>query len=368
MSLTEVTSHSWLSRIIGALKGLVLGFVLIPAAMVLLYWNESRSVNTYESLKEGAKAVISADAKQINTENEGKLIHITGKARTEEVLQDPEFEVSANALRLKRKAEMYQWRERRETETRKKLGGGSEEVTHYYYEKVWSEERIDSRSFREPTGHENPQMPHQSKEYIANQAKLEAFDLPTTLLRDLNVFIPLPIENKQMVIFHNTIFLGQNSSDPQIGDMKIEFSQVPTEMQVSTYAQQSNGALAPYVTKRGQAIMRIEPGVRTADEMFKAAQAENEMLTWLLRVVGFVVILIGFTLIFHPLSVFADVIPILGNFVGWTTGIIAFGFAFIVSMVVIAISWLTVRPTLAFLLIGTGIVVFMITWLQLKSK
>jgi hypothetical protein len=370
MSVTEVTHHSWFSRIFSALKGILIGFVLIPVAIVLLGWNESRSVTTYESLKEGLSVVVSVAPDKVVPENEQKLVHTSGMARTEEVLRDPVFEVSVNALRLRRKVEMYQWREKQERETRKKLGGGTEEVVHYFYEKSWSDSPVKSADFKEPAGHENPPMPHRTEEYISNNAKLGAFRLPAFLLRDLNAFVPLPVSvlpdagrfRQSLLKMENIIFIGQNPEDPQIGDMRIAFFQVPSDTQASVYAMQSDGGFAPYPTKRGRELSRIEPGVRTAAEMFEAAQAENEMLTWILRVVGFVLMLIGFSLILNPLSVFADVLPFLGNLVGWATGFISFGLAFAISMVVIAVSWIFVRPVLAYGLIGAGLLVFVLAW------
>ena len=86
---------------------------------------------------------------------EGKFVHVTGEAATDEVLEDTDFGVSAIAIRLTRKTEMYQWRENQSSQTRKTLGGGTETVTTYSYEKDWSDRAIDSGRFHDP-GHDNP--------------------------------------------------------------------------------------------------------------------------------------------------------------------------------------------------------------------
>lgn len=57
--------------------------------------------------------------------------------------------------------------------------------------------------------------------------------------------------------------------------------------------------------------------------MFQQAQKSNTILTWLLRGAGYIVMVIGFSLILGPLSVFADVVPIFGTIVGAGTGFIA---------------------------------------------
>ncbi|WP_339136467.1 MAG: hypothetical protein WGN25_01115 [Candidatus Electrothrix sp. GW3-4] len=52
-SYTEVTNQSWFSRIGGAIKGIIFGFILFIIAFPLLFWNEGRAVKTYKTLKEG---------------------------------------------------------------------------------------------------------------------------------------------------------------------------------------------------------------------------------------------------------------------------------------------------------------------------
>lgn len=135
---TEVTTQSWGSRIGGSFKGILVGVLMVVAAFVVLFWNEGRAVQTAKSLKEGAGAVVSVQAQTVDPANNGKLVHVSGTATTKETLRDGEFMVSAQGLRLRRVVQMYQWQERSRSETKKKLGGGTETVTTYTYSKIWS--------------------------------------------------------------------------------------------------------------------------------------------------------------------------------------------------------------------------------------
>ena len=100
-------------------------------------------------------------------------------------------------------------------------------------------------------------------------------------------------------------------------------------------------------------------GKHTADAMFTSAQESNKMLTWILRVVGFVVMFIGFSLLFKPLSVVADVLPIAGDIVGIGTGIVAFLLAAPLSLITIAVAWIFYRPLIGVpLLILAGVGLF----------
>jgi hypothetical protein len=155
-SYTEVTSRSWGSRLGDSLKGIGVGLLLICVGVVALWWNEGRAVDRARALEEGAGQVISIDAGRIDQTYEGKLIHLSGHAITEESLSDPDFGVRAQAIKLRRVVMMYQWKEHSHSETKEKLGGGSETVTTYTYDKGWDSSVIQSSGFKKPTGHQNP--------------------------------------------------------------------------------------------------------------------------------------------------------------------------------------------------------------------
>ena len=111
-SYTETTHQGWFSRIGNSIKGILVGIVLIVASIILLFWNEGRSVTEAKSLEEGIAAVVSVQSDAVNASNDGKLVHMIGEARTEETLTDEEFGTSAVALKLRRHVEMYQWKGR----------------------------------------------------------------------------------------------------------------------------------------------------------------------------------------------------------------------------------------------------------------
>ncbi|MBV8264721.1 MAG: TMEM43 family protein, partial [Planctomycetaceae bacterium] len=150
---------------------------------------------------------------------------------------------------------------------------------------------------------------------------------------------------------------------PKVGDVTVEFQQVrPTT--VSLLAQQAGDTFQPFRTRAGDAIDRLQVGTATADEMFQDAVAENHLLTWVLRLVGFVLMAIGIGLVLGPLSVFADVIPWLGSIVRGGTGLIACGVALVLSLVTIALGWIVYRPVLGIaVLVAAGAAVVGFTYL-----
>ena len=138
-SFTEVTTKSWGSRIGESIKGVLFGLVLVVGSCIFLFWNEGRAVQTERSLTEGASLVVPVDPSRVDPANDGKLVHLSGDLKPGAPLTDPDFTVSATALRLARTVEMYQWKEESKSETRKNVGGSEETVTTYEYVRTWSD-------------------------------------------------------------------------------------------------------------------------------------------------------------------------------------------------------------------------------------
>lgn len=353
-SFTETTGQSWGSRLIESIKGVLFGLLLVVAAFVLLFWNEGRAVRRAKSLKEGARAVVSVSANKVDVANGGKLVHVSGEATTKETLSDPDFGVSVSAIKLERRAEMYQWKETRKSESKSKLGGGKKTVTTYSYSKVWSPTLIDSSSFKETKGHENPStMAVQSKTWTANKVTLGAFDLSAAQVAKLNQTSAYSVNENAAALpdatkatFHwsdGGYYAGANPASPAIGDTRVTFD-VVRPATVSVVGRQVGSSFEPYEAKAGGSILLVSYGTVSADSMFKTAEKSNEKLAWILRLVGFVGMTFGIFLIFKPLEVVADVLPILGTLVGVGTGLFAVVTGACLSILTIALAWLAFRP------------------------
>jgi hypothetical protein len=168
-SYTEFSSQSWFSRIGESIKGILFGFILFVVAFPLLWWNEGRSVERYNSLKEGQGIVISVSADSINPANHGKLVHTQGMATTQETLTDDVFSVSVAAIKLQRLVAMYQWKETEKTETHEEVGGTKTTKKTYTYTEGWSNSPISSNSFKQSSGHDNPPMLYKDQIFQVNK-------------------------------------------------------------------------------------------------------------------------------------------------------------------------------------------------------
>jgi hypothetical protein len=130
---------------------------------------------------------------------------------------------------------------------------------------------------------------------------------------------------------------------------------------VSVIARQTGEGLTPYMTKVGGTIELLEMGLQSSEAMIQEAQASNQRLTWILRLVGLIVLAIACGLILKPLSVLADVIPLLGNIVEFGTSIIAFISALTIWLVTVAVAWVVYRPLFGIgLLVLAGVIVLLV--------
>ena len=131
MAYQKVTKTSYGGRLKNALGGVGMGFIMLIAGTVLLFWNEGRTVKTTRMLKEAQGVCVElGDIGQMNPEMDGKMVHACGQATTRDILTDGQFGISVNAIRLIRSTEFYQWVEHTSTTTKDKIGGGQRPSPH----------------------------------------------------------------------------------------------------------------------------------------------------------------------------------------------------------------------------------------------
>ncbi len=381
-SFTETTSQGWFSRMGDSIKGIVLGLLLIPLSFVVLWWNEGRALTTANSLQEGAAAVVEVAADQVDPANNKRLIHVHGEARAANPVADPYYGLSAPGLRLQRAEEIYQWVETSQSEKKQKLGGTEETVTTYSYEKKWVDQPVSSAGFKKPEGHANEGgLIAGSGAFNAERVTLGAFRIPDSLVSRMEgesgyavseqdlATLPADLKAKgQEQVEAGAFYFGATPGTPQIGDVRTSFKIVKPGP-FSLVAAQMGETFEPYPTKAGDFISFIEAGTVSAQSMFQKAVQANRLMTWLLRLGGFLLMAFGFMAMLRPLGVLGSVVPFLGHLVGMGTGLISFALAGAISLVVIAVAWFAVRPGLSVGLVGLALGgFFLVRKLAARSK
>jgi len=369
---TEVSHTSWFSRIAGALVGMLFGIVLFIVAFPLLFWNEGRAVDRIKALDEGASSVVTISADQVLAENQNKLVHLSAKTATEEVLADQVFGVSSNAIKFKRDVKIYQWKEESSTKKRKKLGGGEETVTEYTYSKTWDDELINSNQFKK-TDYKNPSsVPYNKTRQQANDVSMGAFKLPQSLISKINNYQQIEITDAANLklgsdikasVYQGGYYLGNNPDAPEVGDLIVTFSHaLPSK--VSVVAEQLNDTFQEYSTSSGGSLLLLQNGEVSAQAMFEKAKADNTILTWLIRAGGFLLMFAGLSMLLRPISVLADVVPLFGNIAEAGIAVVAFLIALLLSVITIAIAWIIFRPIIGGALLVTSTAV---VWVLVKK-
>ena len=393
-SYTTKKTSSWFERLGKSFIGIVVGLVLLVGATALLWWNEGNFVKTQAALNEAQSVTQElGDISKVDGSLDGRLVHASGLAETEDVLEDPLFGVSINAIRLERSAEYYQWVENKETEKRQKLGGGEEEMTTYTYAKKWVRTQEDSDSFADPRArmehHNTVIYPLENFFTVQSQnVTFGAYHLPKFLIDEIRNSEPLSLELSEETTLKlnerlsesqpdsaesqrvhtegNTVYLGLSPISPNIGDVRVTFKQA-LPCTVSLIAKLNGNTFENYVAKNGKTVGLLSVGTHSAENMYESAHAANVLLVWILRVVGIILVCISLCLIAAPLSVFASVVPFLGKLVGAGTGMVCVLLGLAWSLLVIALAWLFYRPLIGIVLLVAAVALVLLLYKRGRS-
>lgn len=388
--VTVSSHHSYGSRVGNSLKAILWGIVLVIASIVLLFWNEKNYVEQKAALEEWAAVVQEATINQINSELEWQEIHVSGEtASNAEALKDDTFWVVTDNLKLKRTVEMYQWYEDEHESCTDNYWWSEDCETTYTYDTKWSDEHISSNNFYQTTNHENPSTwDYESDERVKEPITLWAYtlanvfvnqltDYKTINLSEQNITTPEKYQliadqktqsndtvednnnsylygdsetttttsasNERFHINGDVIYIWLDPSKPAVWDLKITFSSVKPST-VSVVWKQMGSELTSYKVSNWRNINLLSQGNVSAEDMFLEAQKENKMMTWIIRLIGLVLMYCGFAMLFKFIETIAKVLPFLANIIWVWTGIIALWLTLIVWFITIWISWLIVRP------------------------
>ncbi|MEQ8221430.1 MAG: TMEM43 family protein [Candidatus Eremiobacterota bacterium] len=290
---------------------LIVGTPLVVAGVTILIYFGYNLYVKLGALSEGEKNVIYIKGDTVDSANEKKLVLLTGKANTDEVLTDSMFRISMNAIKLNRIAEMYQWKEDviERTETRsgkpssfsKSVPTVTVKVKDYSYSKVWSAKSINSRLFAEAGEHQNPDMKYYSNLQTAGKVTLGAFIIPDSLKEKMNGYedynlsehtLPVYIKDRGN-IYNNIFYIGTSPDNPAIGDIKIYFKIIKPAI-FTILAMQSGNSLEPYTTSNGVTIEKIYNGELTVSEVFaRARNEENNLFSICCPVAGLILFITG---------------------------------------------------------------------------
>lgn len=338
-------------------NSIVGGIIIMLAGIALLWWNEGDSVKNIQAVNEGMKNYTDIKSFKVNDKYDGKLVATHGKLIVNGEISDDEFGVTTNSAALSRKVEMYQWKEECDDD-------------NCTYTKEWDDSLIDSSTFKE-TGYSNPEsMPYESEKFVSDQATIGAFTLPEKLVKGLSTEHRIKDLSEETASNHsltlsNNYYTNVIDGKAEVGNIRISFYDNNAKV-ISVLAMQIDDTFKTYKTKKGKDLFRIYEDNYNGYDMLMNISKQNNIIKWVLRLVGTLLVICGIGSLFAPLTLIMDNIPILGGLVNGATGLISFVLGLSISLLVIAIAWFRFRPLLSIVLIV--VVVFLVICLKLYSK
>ncbi len=380
--------QSWSSRLGSSVKGIILGLIILGISFPVLWNNEARMIHVEKSLNEASKIVESIKNNKILSENNKKLVYLTGIAKTTDIVKDKEIGFKRNTLSLNRSIEMYQWDEIVKEETIKKGDKKQKTKKSYEYEKKWLSKQNDSSDFQNEKNHFNPKMQYETETFFAKNVNLGVFRLTENQIKrisynksvdflktDLDKTNPSIQKNKKIIDGKLILFskkkhnIFKENQESQIGDYKIEYSVSPNSKEISLIAKQINDTFEPYISKTNKEIFLVKSGVHSPENMISEAKNDNKTKTWFIRLAGFLLMFLGLSLLTRLLVVISDIIPFLGYIVSTGLGIVNGLLALSLSFVTIAIAWVSYRPHIALILIIiAGLILFAVKYVKKIKK
>lgn len=373
MAYQEVTKTSYGSRLGNSLKGILTGLALLIAASALLWWNEGRAVKTSKMLKSAESACVDvADVSTVDPALNGKMIHATAVAKTDEVLVDPDFGVQAGAIRLVRETEYYQWVEHSKSETKDKLGGGQETVTTYTYSREWVSSPVNSANFHDPDyqGSNSVRLTVADNEIRAGKVDFGGYVLPPSLVAAIPANTPAAVpaslaEGEDTFVSGNMVYYGADPQKPAVGDVRVSFLQADGG-EASILAQVTGNTFEAFKHKNGKSLMTLQMGNHSMESMFESEKAANKTILWILRILGIMLVIAALRMMFSILVTILKVLPPLAKVGELGVNLVTFIVGLVWSLIIILIAWVVYRPVLAIAL--AVVVCLLVAFLISKSK
>lgn len=351
MTFLDQLRRCWLTAFIGC--------ILSICGSGILFWNEGRAVHIAISLEEAISGAvsISGSLNDIDHMYEGRLVHLVGAITVEEPLTEPDYGIQVQAVKLKRRVQMFQWIE--ET-IEHKFGESVDSITTdertYYYVMDWRDQLIDTRSFYIRSGHENPKkFPIESRVQVADHVQLGAYELGDEIKARMAYFVDITSDSRPEeadVKLHSGLYYHCNDVwNPEVGDIRIQFSFAAIEGSYFTVTGKlEGGKIVPYYTSQNARILFVSAGEQTLAQSFKNEQHTLKLTTWGFRFFGWILLFLSATCM-APLTRYMftfnrilinfapdPVYPVSSNFI----------ISFTSALLIASISWVFNRPWIGF--------------------
>jgi len=339
---TKVTRNSWGSRIAGSFAGVIFGIILIPLCIWGLWSNEGS-----KDLSELAKKSVVVSSDSVDASKDGVFASVSGKLVSDEQIGDDPYMVPGPYITLDRTAEMYAWKETKQSEeTKDAVGGGSTTTTTYTYSKEWTSSPSASSQFEHPEGHENPSKSIDDASFKVSAATIGAYTInPDTISLPGGDKVDVKPADGISGFYKSGRYLynrdGANSA-PQVGDMRVSFMALKSGVSVTAMGKLNGGAIESYtdesIADGKRTLYRVFLGTR--DDAIATLHFEYVFWIWVIRILGILGLWIGLGLLVDPIVKILDVVGVIGSVADGIMGFVNFFVALAVGGTTIIIGML----------------------------
>lgn len=412
----EVSKKGYGSRITDSIKGIGIGLLLFLGSFAVLWNNEGRA-----DLSETAGKAVEIDAAQVAEVEDGTLVAASGTLITGETLGDGVYLKDGDYLAISRAVEMYAWVEKTSSKSDTNLGGSETTETTYDYVMEWTSNPTASSSFRYPEGHSNPSLsldnynaivgsatvgmynvdpgklslPSKSPltlneevltlsgnayiqgKYVYVPAAVSAFAVPTTTTTTTSggffdeapaattttttttsdgFFDDVPATTNTAT---NTVTETTNAATAvALGDMRVSYSVLKNNVKGIAYGKLDGDQITPFIDKDNDNAKLYRFFSGSSDEAVATLSGEHKTTMWIWRIVGFMMMWMGLSSLFGPISVILDVVPFFGSLSRAAVGVVTLVSSIILSIVTIVVAMIAHNIIALILTIVLGAMIF----------
>jgi hypothetical protein len=199
-----------------------IALIVVGLAVILGLWLVvPRFYRQFRESTLSSMSTTNVPADRVDPANDGRRVRVTGKLEAGKPPRDMQLGVGTDAPLLFRHVEMYQWHEHCERGACR-------------YDSGWFAQRIDSRKFQVPTGHENPAPPF-ADAYFAD-VRLGAFAVDVDLASAQLATTDYPVHATALppnllATFREVdgvLYAGGDPAHPAVGAIRVSYRIVPS--------------------------------------------------------------------------------------------------------------------------------------------
>jgi hypothetical protein len=334
-------------RLKESIKGVFIGIILFVLAFPVLFFTERRT-NLGEVVEKAAPVDFSATV----SGKDGQPVRGEGPLTVATPAVDKNFLTKPDFLHLERISEVFAVHERKETKTRKE---GTKEIreTIYHYENKWEKSPQDSSKFHEAK-YRQPLRTRKfnSQTFYAQGVKVGPYEVDPSkarLMKSIDIspeadhWVEGPGRKPSGTYMY---FSSTAAASPAIGDERLHYRGWPLNSggeKVSVAGTISGSRIEPITYDESGRFLALHPG--TALEMIAQLKSEHSAITWVVRVVGFIMMWAGMSMMIGPFTTALSFVPILGSFGNGFIHLVLGMIAFILTLITVLFAqlfWLVV--------------------------